>query len=394
MQGYSGNHSIAFDAQPLLGRSKSGVGFHEDGLVRNLMRLYPQDDYLLDFFSWKGRGSKRDMVGQYAARGNIRGNECRWFPGTLYRMACGIIPLPYRAFFGKKADVTHFFNFCVPPGVHGKKVVTVHDMAVHRCPETVRPKTRAMLRLNLGRSLKRADAIIAVSEFTKEEIKKYYHVPPGKIHVVPNGVDTGKFRPGYSEGEKASAKARYGIAGKYFLYMGNVEPRKNLVRLVDAYLQAREHWGDGFPALVIGGARGWLCEGIYQSAEAERDIRFIGYVADGDVPALMCGAEAFCFVSLYEGFGMPVLEAMACGTPVLTSDSSAMAEVAGDAAVKVDPLETGQISAALAELCRNGGLREECRRRGLERAKAYSWESAARKLHGVYETILGQERGE
>lgn len=393
MSGVRGKKRIAFDAQPLLSNSKSGVGFHEDGLVQSLMHYYNQDEYLFDYFAWKNRKIKKEKIIAYINQENIIANECRWFPGSLYRMLWGVLPIPYKLFFGKKADITHFFNFCIPPGVYGKKVVTIHDMALHRFPYTIRLKTKIMLKLNLNKSIKCADAIIAVSEFTKSEIQKFYNVSPEKIYVVPNGVDVDKFHANYTEQNKMFVKEKYGIKGEYFLYMGNVEPRKNLSHLIKAYIYAQKECKGIFPKLIIGGAKGWLCEEIYQLVEKNNDcIKIIGYVGDEDVPILMSAAKVFCYVSLYEGFGMPVLEAMACGTPVLTSNTSALKEVAGDAAVQVNPMDVTSITNGLLELYNNKELRDYCKQQGVNRARNYSWEKAAHKLYEVYETVLNEDK--
>lgn len=385
------NKSIAFDVQPLLSGSKSGVGFHEDGLIRCITELYQKNTYIYEYFSWKDKDVKREIINRYV-RENTEVKECRWFPGSLYRMAWWICPFPYRIFFGRKAALTHFFNYCVPPGVYGKKVVTIHDMAFHRYAETVHWKTKMMLKINLKKSIQRADAIISVSEFTKKEIQIFYNVSPEKIYVVPNGVDYDRFHQNYSEEIKRKVKEKYGIEKEYFLYFGNIEPRKNLIRLVEAYSKAKEKYGSDFPLLIIGGAKGWLCKEIYKNVENSGysdSIKFIGYVADEEVPILMGAAEIFCFVPLYEGFGMPAIEAMACGTAVLASNNSAVAEVVGEAAVKVDPTDTEAISSALLELHRNAELRISCEHKGIKRAKVFSWEHATRKLYEVYEKVIG-----
>ena len=393
MSGIRGKKRIAFDAQPLLSDSKSGVGFHEDGLVKNLIHFYPQNEYFLDYFAWKHKKQKEEKLKPYIIGENSIANQCQWFPGSLYRMMWCIFPIPYKLFFGKKAEVTHFFNFCIPPGVYGRKIVTIHDMALHRFSDTIRLKTKIMLKLNLKNSIKRADAIIAVSEFTKSEIQNFYNVPSEKIYVVPNGIDIVKFHPNYTEEEKKFVKAKYGITGEYFLYMGNIEPRKNLIRLIKAFIHAQKEYGDIFPKLIIGGAKGWLYEEIYELIEENKDcVKTIGYVSDEDVPILMSAAKVFCFVSLYEGFGMPVLEAMACGTPVLTSNNSALKEIAGEVAVKVNPMDIASISSGLLQLYRNEELRNDCRQQGINRVKEYSWEKAAHKLYNVYEAVLSEDK--
>jgi glycosyltransferase involved in cell wall biosynthesis len=196
----------------------------------------------------------------------------------------------------------------------------------------------------------------------------------------------------------AAAQARYGITSgepahppRYFLYIGTVQPRKNLVRLIDGFAQAVKGCAGSSPLprdllLVIAGKRGWLTETIEQRAAsagiAER-VRFTGYVDDADLPALLSGSHAFVFPSLYEGFGMPVLEAMACGAPVLTSTTSSLPEVAGDAALLVDPHDTQAIASALARLADDATLCDELRRRGRERAAHFTWERCAEETFRV-----------
>lgn len=387
---------IAFDARPLLSDTKSGVGYNEHGLVSGLISQYPGNRYSLEFFSWKGRAGKLERAGAYRS-GDVEMVECRWFPGGLYRMASAILPIPYAFFFPRERDVTHFFNYYVPPFVRGGKVVTVHDMAFRVCPETVRLKTRLFLGLVLGGSIRRADRVVTVSEFSRQEILRFYHLPPEKVVVVPNGVDAGRFHPGYGAGVVKGAREKYGIGGRrYFLSLGNLEPRKNLVRLVRAYGMFRKRYmegiGDkeGLPLLAIAGGKGWMYGGIFREVKKEGlegDVAFTGYVADTDVPALMAGADLFCFPSLYEGFGMPVLEAMACGTPVLASDIPALREVVGDAGILVDPLSARAIASGMERLYSQDGLAGRLRRDGPERARGFSWAASAERLMGVYQGL-------
>jgi glycosyltransferase involved in cell wall biosynthesis len=201
--------------------------------------------------------------------------------------------------------------------------------------------------------------------------------------VVLHGVAE-RFRPLEDPRLLGSAQARYGIRAPYILAVGTVQPRKNLARLLEAFAQAARA-GDA-PQLVIAGKRGWLSEGIERRARelglGER-VRFAGYVADADLPALLSGALAFALPSLYEGFGMPVLEAMACGAPVLTSDTSALPEAAGGAALLVDPTDTAAIAAALARLIGEPELRADLRARGLRRAAGATWARCAEETLGV-----------
>lgn len=389
---------IAFDIQPLLNNNKSGVGFHEHGLVTEVICAHPNDRFLLECFTWKNRKSKLKIADTYLKQ-NVTLNECSRFPGTLYRMLFPFLPIPYRLFFRKKAEITHFFNFCIPPGVSGKTVVTVHDMAFRVYPETIRKRTMILLQLNLKRSLKRADKIIAVSEFTKKEIEKYYQIEEEKITVVPNGVDDKVFHPYYPETEISDVKRKYHINQNYLLYLGNLEPRKNIVRLVEAYAlfindKTVTQISETLPILVIAGGKGWIYDAIFEKVEKlglQDKILFTGYVEEREVPLLMSGAFAFVFPSLYEGFGMPPLEAMACGTPVITSDLSALKEVAGDACILVNPKDTEALKDGMKRLYLDKKLYKTCIEKGLDRAKLFSWKTAADKLYFVYKELTGEK---
>ena len=387
---------IAFDIQPLLHSAKSGVGFHEEGLIRTMIWQFPKHQYYLELFTKKDRKRKLKIAKKYqAGKKYVKIQECRWFSGTLYRFLFSFFTIPYRFFFREKAEITHFFNFCIPPGVYGKKVVTIHDMAFRRYPETVRFRTKKMLQFYLKKSIKRADAIVTVSKFTKQELLYFYKVPKEKVFVVSNGVNRAVFRPDYSNEKVEQVKASYGIFGDYFLYLGTLEPRKNLLRLVMAYQNLQQERKEMLPKLVLAGGTGWMCSELFQTveqSEQKEQILFTGYIKDRDVPLLMKGASVFCFPSLYEGFGMPVLEAMACGTPVLTSNRTALAEIAGEAAVKVNPESIGELKEGLKRLYQDRELAEKCREKGLERAEYYTWKAAAKRLEAVYQSLEKKDK--
>lgn len=385
---------IAFDGQPLLGQNKTGIAYNEEGLLRGLLKQYGQDQYALDIFLFKHADEKRKAISHYSPDLTIHG--CRWFSGTLFRMLSLIFPIPYCWFFRPQRDITHFCNYVIPFGVKGKKVVTIHDMAFREYPETVRARTMVMLKRNLKRSIKRADAIVAVSEFTKKELLKYYDVLPEKVVVVPNGVDTAQYHSNYSTKEIERAKEKYNIEGKYFLYLGTLEPRKNLCGLLRAYkifYDKRKEAGEDIPKLVLAGGKGWMYDDIFCTAEEVclgEDIIFTGYVDEEDKAPLMSGASVFCFPSFYEGFGMPALEAMACGTPVLTSNNSSLAEVTEGAAVQVAPDDLAGMAKAMEQLWKDKGLCEELVEKGFKRVQKYSWESAVRVLHDLYQRLQGE----
>ncbi|MSS64493.1 glycosyltransferase family 4 protein [Velocimicrobium porci] len=381
---------IAFDIQPLLNNSKSGVGFYEHGLVTELVNKKKEDQFYLQFFSYKNREEKRKIAKRYLSN-NTEMDECTYFPGSLYRVLMSFIYFPYHFFFKKQAEITHFFNFCIPPGVKGKKVVTIHDMTFRAYPGTMRWKTKMVLALNIKKSIRRADKIIADSEFTKKEMQKYYSVNETKIAVVPCGIDFNIFHTEYNDDTISEVKTKYKITGDYFLYLGTLEPRKNIEGLIKAYaIFCKKHSNEAIPKLVLAGGKGWNYETIFSAVKEyslEERIYFTGYVADEDVPKLMAGAYAFCFPSFYEGFGMPPLEAMACGTPVLTSNNSSLTEVTADAAFKVNPNSIEEIADGLEVLWQDKQLYHELRKKGIEQAKKYSWENAANLLYNVYKEL-------
>ncbi len=377
---------IAFDASPLIGDQISGVGWCEANLTDALTRLHPEEQYRFEYFTLRSPEEKVRRM-QPFVRENTALHPARFSP-LLYRLMTNFVPVPYCAFQGKWADVTHFFNYIVPPFVHGKTVVTVHDMVLHAYPETMRTRTRLLLQTGLKRSMKRADRIVTDSEFSRSEIIRYYPDMAEKIRVVPCGVDTAHFQPASAQ-EIERVRGIHHLPERYFLYLGTLEPRKNLVRLIRAYAMLREKYPDA-PALVLAGGKGWQYERIFE-ASAASDVRghilFPSYIPSADMAAVYSGALAFVFPSLYEGFGMPPLEAMACGCPVLTAKAASLPEAVGNAALLCNPLKIKAIARGMELLLTQENLREMLIERGFRRAKEMSWESAAEKLHQVYSEL-------
>ena len=268
-----------------------------------------------------------------------------------------------------------------------RAVVTIHDLGYLHYPEAHPRARRLELRLSTRWSAWRATHVLAVSEATRRDIVAHYGVPESKISVVYHGVSE-RFKPVTGAEDLRTVARRYGISSPYLLYVGTIQPRKNLVRLLEAWAACI---GRVPPAttLVIAGKRGWLTTEIERRAHqldiAER-VRFTGYVADQDLPALLSGALAYLLPSLYEGFGLPVLEAQACGAPVLTSTVSSLPEVAGEAAVFVDPLDVRSISDGIARLVEDADLRERLRTAGLRRVAGWTWTRAARETLALLET--------
>jgi glycosyltransferase involved in cell wall biosynthesis len=320
---------VGMDVSPLV-QTRAGTARYVKGLLREL-----QDMRQLQFGG--------------AGRASTLARDAAWYPLGLARAA-------RRA----RLDVLHCPTYRGPLRSQVPLVVTVHDLAVFRHPETFNRWTRTYSPLLVPRVLAAAARIIAVSDFTRRELVELLRVPDEKIRVVPNGVEDA-FDP---DGPAAD--------GDYVLAVGTLEPRKNLARLVDAARRADVE-------LRVAGARGW------GGVQVERNgVRWLGEVSDEELARLYRGALCLAYPSLYEGFGIPVLEAMACGTPVVTSAGGATEEVAAGAAVLVDPFDPASIAAGIVQAT---GRREELRRAGLERARPFTWRDAARATAETYREV-------
>jgi glycosyltransferase involved in cell wall biosynthesis len=267
-------------------------------------------------------------------------------------------------------------------------VVTIHDMTLSFLPQYHPWRRRLMVRPLIPLIARRAARIITVSEHARADIVRLLRVPPARVVVIPEAA-----APIFQTAplaEQQRVRARYQLWGPYVLYVGTLEPRKNLVRLIRAW---HALWRRGaIPhQLVLVGGRGWQDAEIYRTI-AELNcgdaLRLAGYVPTEDLPALYSAADAFAFPSLAEGFGLPVIEAMACGAPVLISTARALQELAGDAALAVDPRDDRAIELALERLLTDAALCDQLRTRGLRRAAAFSWGEAARRTLAVYRDVV------
>jgi glycosyltransferase involved in cell wall biosynthesis len=283
------------------------------------------------------------------------------------------------------ADVVHFTNGMVPIASPVPTVVTIHDMSL-----TMYPRFHPLRRIVLNRpfvnlAAKRADAIVTVSEAARRDIVRLYGLDCARVHVVHEAAAPA-FRVIHDPFELRRVRERYGLADRFVLYVGTIEPRKNLPTLIEAFARRRIS-GDLPHQLVCVGPYGWLSNDIDAQIDRLRirdAVRFTGYVPFDDLPALYNLAEMFVFPSIYEGFGLPVVEAMACGTPVITGTVAALNEVAADAAERLATLDPDALGDAIVALARDRDRREELSRRGQQRAQLFSWERAAAETLAVY----------
>lgn len=296
------------------------------------------------------------------------------------------VPLPVQLLTGR-IDLFHSPDFTLPPAPGVPSVVTVHDLAFLAVPETAYPTLRAYLEEVVPRSLRRAAKVIAVSECTRQDLVERLGVPMERITVVHEGVSS-VFRETAPAASDQEVLSRLRVSRPFVLGVGTIQPRKNYARLVEAFAAIWPRHQE--LSLVIAGSRGWMDEPVFAAIEnlGLRDKVHIVGPGDEDLAALYRSCAVMAYPSLYEGFGIPPLEAMACGAPVICSNTSSLPEVVGDAAVMVDPSSTEQLAAALIRVLEDPELSARLRERGHERARLFTWERAAAETVGVYEDVL------
>lgn len=383
MSRHPGSPVIGIDYTPAYEQG-AGIGRYVRELVAALARLDEATVYRL-FIA----GAQPDMLPPLPGR-NFTWRSTRLSPRWMARIWQRLrIPLPVEFWLGRPA-LFHATDFVLPPTLPATRtLLTVHDLSFVHVPETTDPRLRHYLDVVVPRSVRRADHVLADSQATRNDLIALYDTPADKITVLLSGVSP-QFGPVSDPGQQARVRGRYGLGAWPFLFtVGTIQPRKNYVRLCQALTALPPAYADLH--LVIAGGKGWLDDPIFRTITAlglEERVHLIGYAAEADLPVLYSMAAAVPFLSLYEGFGLPVLEAMACGTPVVTSTVSSMPEVAGDAALLVDPYDVDAIAHALERVLSSSELRRELIERGLARAAQFTWDRAARQLLSIYHGIL------
>lgn len=374
---------IGLDAIPLVA-AKTGIGHYTDALASSLARIHSDHQYVLlspfDFAfqasNNSGNGTPTNLSKMFFP---VRSVFKKWWLAGLPAML-RISPL----------DVFHGTNYCIPVFSPCPTVVTIHDLSLFTQAHTHEDENVKRGKRRMPLMARRATKIIVPSEFTKRETMQYLGIREDKIRVIFEAARD-NLKP-LAAAECQPTLEKYQLQQPYLLYVGTIEPRKNLLTLIRAYdelLKTTTHR----PQLALCGGKGWLFDEVFKLVEELKltdQVRFTGYVADEDLPALYSSAEAFVYPSLYEGFGLPPLEAMACGTPTITSNVTSLPEVVGQAGLTHDPNDWQTLTAHIAKLLGDQMARQHFKRAGIEQAARFSWDKAARETQSVYDEVSRQ----
>lgn len=385
---------IGIDARSILNPEKNpaiGVGHYTYQLIKHLLKIDKENEYVL-FFDYRVR--EKDV--KKFSQENV---EIKYFPWSDYKK---YLPGAYSEILGlatvanNKLDILHITSpdARIPVGYRGKAICTFQDLAVYQQPELFPAVYKAKAKYNRQAMAKRADQIIAVSENTKDDLKEIFKVSDEKVNVIYNGVDERFFSDDNMNNAGDLVKNKFDIIGKYILFIGTIEPIKNITRLLEAFALFKENLkrkgSQEKYQLVLGGKKGWLSDVYSQTTrdlEIEKDVKFLGYVEGDDLRTLLKGADLFVMPSLYEGFGVTVLEAMASKTPCLVSDLKTLREIASDSVAFVNPLDVKEIAEKMEELVRNIEKREIMINDGFVQSRKFSWNKCAEETLKVYKKI-------
>jgi glycosyltransferase involved in cell wall biosynthesis len=369
---------IVFDGTTLT-PGRTGVGYYTEHLLQHLARevVNTGDEIVVV--------SNKPIDTQAPLPPHVRVHDGHRFPIRIGWMQLRA----QRALEALQPDVAHFTNGMIPIGSPVATVVTVHDMSLRLYPNC-HPVRRLLLNRPLMHvAIRQASSIVTVSNSARRDLLRLHGVAPDRVAVVHEAASPA-FRPIADREWLENVRARYALPRQFMLYVGTIEPRKNLSRLMSAFADARKA---GIPHhLVCVGPYGWSSRNLAGHIERlgiQDVVHFTGYVPFEHLPAIYNLGEFFAFPSLYEGFGLPVVEAMACGIPVLTSTTSSLGEIAGDAAETIDPADTDAIADAIVRLATDADLRRDRAERGLRRARSFSWAQTARDMLAVYHRAAG-----
>ncbi len=366
-------------------RQRAGIGRYTRNLIRALAEVDLERQYIL--FVAGGHGD--DGLGLWPSNFRVKVIPLsdRWLHILWQRLR---LPVPVQAITGP-LDLFHSPDFVLPHVGRAPAILTVHDLSFMRVPECFVPGFRSYLEQAVSRAVRRAARILADSESTRRDLIELLGVEPERIAVLYPGVEA-RFRPICETEVLNRVRAHYGLPAHFVLGLGTLQPRKNFVGLIEAFgqLLAHSHYAVGGLHLVIVGGEGWLAQDVPAAIDRlglNERVRLVGFVQDADLPALYSLASVFAFPVLYEGFGLPVLEAMACGTPVVAADNSSLPEVIGDAGLLVPTSDPVALAAALDKLLGEPVLRDRLVAAGLKQASRFTWEKGALSAAGCLPVV-------
>ena len=284
-----------------------------------------------------------------------------------------------------------FVQYTAPLFAPCKVVTTIHDISYEHLPETFNRRSRFQMKLTIRHTARHADHVIASSEYSRQDVIDTYQLRPEKVTAIPLAAPA-SYKPVTDQSRLNLIREKYSIKGDFILGVGSIHPRKNLSRLISAYAALVKR-RDDVPALILVGKKGWLSYETFNAKELSGlgdRVRFTGFVPDEDLPPLYSAAKVFVYPSFFEGFGLPPLEAMQCGTPVITGNRTSLPEVVGDAGLQVDPFQIDAIADAIEKVLSDEKLSSELSERGLKRAEKFSWGSTARQTLAVFERIVSK----
>lgn len=370
---------VALELQPCCW-DRSGIGTYTFEIAKRLV-----NEEGLEFC-----GNLFNFLGKKVVAGQIAGitlpiRENHLFSYGIYRRIWKFIPISYRTLFPNGADLSIFFNYIVPPRISGRVITVVHDLTYIRYPETMKKSNLEHLKQGIAYSISRSDKIITVSEFSKREIQELLAVPEEKIEIVYNAPSLSDETADYSD-----ICQKFCIHGDYILFLGTIEPRKNIERLLRAFDWMKCAYQIPHQ-LVLAGGKGWQDTPIFQTAKSmkyAKDVIFTGYVSSEEKNALYQNASVFVFPSIYEGFGIPPLEAMCHGCPVVCANAASLPEIVGDAAELIDPMDEKSIASGILRVLSDRSYQEELMKRGHCQARKFSWERSAKQLTNICKKVL------
>lgn len=368
---------ISLELQWAVGK-KTGVGWYIYNIVKELSKS-DKNDYIAEFINFMGRHDVKSQIDY-----DIKIKQNKLLTYTMYNFLTKKMNISHNLILGTKSDIYHFFNFTIPKNIKGKVIVTIYDTVFFSAPETM-GDMKAISEYKYA--AERSDLILTISESAKSDIIKHFNVDEKKIEIVTPGIDLEKYLHNYTDIELENVRKKYKLPENYILYLGTIEPRKNIERTIKAFIKYKKEVKDDLKFVIVGG-KGWKYDNIMKLIESMgTDIILTGYIDEEDKIPIYKLAQIFAFPSLYEGFGMPVLEAMAAGVPVITSNVSSLPEVAGDAAILVNPLNEDEIFEAYKKILSDKKLQLEMIEKGLEQAKKFEWKESAKVLEQIYEKM-------